>query len=110
MTPQSNEAMSDFPGAELVLPGLDDLAAGRLTIGSCLVSMARPNMDRAGLTSSLPTARFVLEPERTLYRLLQAEGGNAYGRYNSLRRRLVKFERALRHRASGTHGQASVAS
>ena len=89
--------VSDYPGAELVLPGLSDVAAGRETIASCLVSIARPLLERSGLVEDSPTLRFVPEPERALYRLLLAEGGNAYGRYNSLLRRLVSFEQTLRH-------------
>lgn len=85
-----------MPGAELVLPGIEDLAAGRITIGSCLVSIAAPVLARSGLTAGLPTNRFVIEAERELYRLLQGECANPYGRYNSLLRRLVSFERAVR--------------
>ncbi len=36
-----------------------------------------------------------LEPERQLYRLLLAQGGDAYSRYNSLLRELDSFHRAL---------------
>lgn len=92
--------VSDYPGAELVLPGLHDAAAGRVTIGSCLVSIARPAIEASGLSAGLPPLTYVAEPERALYRLLQQECGDAYGRYNSLLRRLVSFERALRRAQS----------
>jgi hypothetical protein len=96
-----------FPGAELILPGLHDAAAGRVTIGSCLVSIARPDLECSGLCEGLPPVAFVAEPERALYRLLLEEGGNAYGRYNSLLRRLVSFQRALRRaRSSAAHASA----
>ncbi len=95
---------SDYPGAELVLPGLQDAAAGRVTIASCLVSVARPLIESAGLTQGLPPLTYIAEPERALYRLLQAEGGDAYGRYNSLLRRLVSFEQAVRHARGSSTG------
>ena len=91
--------VSRFPGAELVLPGLEDLAAGRLTVAACLVSVARPTIEKSGLAESFLPLRYVSAPEQTLYKLLGQEGGDAYGRYNSLLRRLVSFERALRRSA-----------
>lgn len=93
---QSFESIERLPGAELVLPGLAEAATGATTIGSCLVSIARPLMETSGLAAHYRIATFVAEPERALYRLLQQEGGNAYGRYNSLVRRLVSFEQGLR--------------
>ena len=92
-------AVSRFPGAELVLPGLHDLAAGRLTIAACLVSVARPTIEKSGLAESFLPLSYVSAPEQTLYKLLGQEGGDAYSRYNSLLRRLVSFERALRRSA-----------
>ena len=94
--------VSNYPGAELVLPGLSDAAAGRVTIASCLVSVARPLIEESGLTKHLPSIAYVAEPEHALYRLLREEGGNAYGRYNSLLRRLVSFEQAVRRARSHT--------
>lgn len=91
-----NGAVRVMPGAELVLPGIADLAAGRVTIGSCLASIAAPILARSGLTDGVAASGFIPEPERELYRLLQQEGGNPFGRYNSLLRRLVSFERAVR--------------
>jgi hypothetical protein len=88
--------ISRFPGAEIVLPGLDDLAAGRLTVAACLVSIARPVIEASGLTATSAPLRYITEPERALYRLLCQEPADAYSRYNSLLRRLVSFERALR--------------
>ena len=92
----TSAAVAAYPGAELVLPGLQDAARGRVTVGSCLVSIARPAIEASGLADGLPALQFVAQPERALYRLLQAEKGDAYSRYNSLLRRLVSFERALR--------------
>lgn len=87
--------LARLPGADLVWQGLDDAAAGRVTVHSCLISIARPRLESAGLLSHYPLMHFVPEPERALYRLLVEEGGDAYSRYNSLLRRLVSFERSL---------------
>lgn len=56
-----------LPGAELVVEGLDDLAAGRESVSSLLIEIGAPRH----------------EPD------------SAYSRYNALLRRLVSFERAL---------------
>lgn len=103
----NSTAVSDFPGAELVLPGLQDAAAGRVTVGSCLVSIAHPLLEQSGLVAGFSALALVPEPERVLYRLLQSEGGNAYGRYNSLLRRLVSFERAVRRAQSRAQPSSS---
>lgn len=83
-----------LPGAELVEPGLVDAARGRWTVAGLLVAIAAPRLRRLGLVLP-PDDRLPAEPELLLYRALRAEGGNAYGRYNALLRRLVSFERAL---------------
>lgn len=98
-------SVAQFPGAELVLPGLQDLAAGRLTIAACLVSIARPVIEKSGLADGFFPLRYVSVPEQTLYKLLCAKGGDPYGRYNSLLRRLVSFERALRRTLSAQNRQ-----
>ena len=91
MTAPSRDSL---PGWDLVQQGLRDAAAGQVTIESCLVSIARPRLEAAGLFSH-PHITLVPEPERVLYRLLREEGGDAYGCYNSLLRRLVSFQRSL---------------
>ena len=82
------------PGEPLIRKGLADAAAGRRTIESCLVAIARPRLSRAGLLPS-QAEREPVEPERELYRLLRTEGGDAYARYNALLRELASFEAAL---------------
>jgi hypothetical protein len=95
MTP--DELIAGLPGESLVRSGLADLESGRCTIPACLVSIARTRLSRAGLLA--PGARACSpEPERELYRLLGAESGDAYSRYNALLRELVSFESALDHR------------
>ncbi len=88
-----------LPGAALVEGGLSDLARGRETIPSLLVSIGSPRLRLLGFVVAPPLS----DPERRLYRLLEKDGpDSAHGRYNSLVRTLVSFERAaaLRRRAA----------
>jgi hypothetical protein len=81
-----------LPGAELIVEGLRDLAAGHESIPSMLVSIGAPKLTRLGIV--LP--RVEPDPEHRLYQLLAAQYGDAaHARYNGLVRRLVSFERAL---------------
>ncbi|MDQ6911871.1 MAG: hypothetical protein M3128_03245 [Verrucomicrobiota bacterium] len=48
-------AVSKYPGAEFILTSLRDAAPGRVTIASCLVSIARPVIERSGLAEHLPS-------------------------------------------------------
>jgi hypothetical protein len=91
MTPTDDQILT-LPGGNRMLEGLRDWRAGRTTISSCLVFIAFGKFLTAGLVegeSPIPEAELVL------YDLLRKEGGNAYGRYNSLIRELVSFGRAL---------------
>ena len=85
-----------MPGSEVVTKGVEDLTAGRWTSEALLVSMALTRLRALGV----PIASAGLdEPEIALYRLLGArDPANAYRDYNSLRRRLDSFCRALEHR------------
>ena len=81
-----------WPGGERMLQGLQDWREGRTTVASCLVVIAFGKFRAAGLVTG--EAPFQ-EAELILYDLLKKEGGNAYGRYNSLIRELVSFGRVL---------------
>jgi hypothetical protein len=85
--------IADLPGAELVTQGLIDLQRGDPTVPALLVAVGAPRLRLAGV----PVPEDVPDdPNDRLYRLLAAEyGDDAHGRYNSLVRRLVSFERAL---------------
>ena len=88
----------DLPGAELVLPGLADLAAGRDTVEALLVEIAAPRLRRLGIDVA---PRDDLEPERRLYLRLHAEQPEGvHARYNALIRRLIGFSQALEGRVS----------
>jgi hypothetical protein len=91
MTPTSDQIRT-LPGGERMLEGLRDWRAGRTTISSCIVLIAFGKFRAAGLVEGESPIR---EAELVLYDLLLKEGGNAYGRYNSLIRELVSFGRAL---------------
>jgi hypothetical protein len=67
---------------------------GKTIIPSYLVTIAFGKFQRAGLVSGNPP---FMEAELVLYDLLCKEGGNSYGRSNSLIRELISFGRALAH-------------
>lgn len=91
MTPSPAEIIR-WPGGERMLQGLQDWREGRTTVASCLVVIAFGKFRAAGLVTG--EAPFQ-DAELILYDLLKKEGGNAYGRYNSLIRELVSFGRVL---------------
>ena len=93
MTP-SPDQIRTLPGGERMLEGLQDWRAGQTTISSCLIAIAFGKFRNVGLVEGESPIR---EAELVLYDLLRKEGGNAYGRYNSLIRELVSFGRALAH-------------
>ncbi len=91
----SIELLAKLPGWELVAEGIADVRAGRDTAAAALVWIAWPRLSQAGLVDDTLSARRMPDPEARLYRILRAERGNAYGRYNALLRRLGRFEHAL---------------
>jgi hypothetical protein len=94
-----DDLITGLPGESLVRQGLADAQAGRCTAEACLVSIASPRLSRTGLLANIQT-ELQPEPELSLYRLLRAQGGDAYSRYNALIRELVSFENALDRRVS----------
>lgn len=96
-------SLHELPGAEFILPGLDDLHRGETnTIGSLLVTVclqqrfaiAATRCDsEAGL--NVPIDHLVSEPELTLYARLQDERDDAYPYYNALLNSLNSFCNAL---------------
>ena len=90
-----NPEFKFFPGADIVEQGLLDLQQNRETIYSLLVCIGAPRMQGAGLAvpSQLADTR---DLEIRLYQLIGKEGhADPYSHYNSLIRRLIKFEQAL---------------
>ena len=87
-------SLNELPGAELILPGLNDLYQGKSnTVASLLVAIAATRLSEAGL--DVPKDRLSPEPELTLYAHLQNEQDDAYLYYTALLNRLNSFCNAL---------------
>ena len=83
-----------LPGAELILPGLEDLQDSRNdTVGALLIAIARTRLTNAGLP--IPKTTLASDPELTLYAKLETERSDAYPYYNALLASLVSFCNAL---------------
>ena len=104
MTPD----LSAFPGGDLVMAGLRDLALGVTdSIAALLVQIGAPRLAAAGLVIP-PYAPAQIDAELRLYARLQANA-NAHGAYNALLRCLISCEAALEGPAGlrlGLRGQA----
>ena len=86
--------LNELPGAELILPGLDDLRSGKSnTVGALLVAIAATRLADAGL--DIPKNHLAPEPELTLYSFLQDGRDDAYFYYNALLNSLNSFCNAL---------------
>ncbi len=72
----------------MVDEGLADLASGRTSAASLLVSLAAPRLRREGV----PVTNAQPDPERRLYRLLSSVAGDlGHARYNAHLRLIVSF-------------------
>lgn len=92
----SDDSLKRLPGAEIVLPGLADLEAGRETVNASAVQSAAPRLRRAGL--SVPSPSGDVPAGHTLYRQLNEELGDAaHSRYNAILSRVVSFAGAAEH-------------
>ncbi len=86
--------LNELPGADLILPGLEDLHSGKTdTVGALLVTIASIRLTKAGL--DVPKSYLVAEPELTLYARLQNDQDDAYAYYNALLNSLNSFCNAL---------------
>lgn len=93
------DGMKNLPGAEIVLPGIADIEAGRRTVNASAVQCAANRLRRLGLNArgadgNIPAAH-------ALYRQLSSElGTGAHSRYNAILSRVASFagaaERARR--------------
>jgi len=82
--------LKNLPGAEIVLPGLADLEAGRTGVNASAVQAAAPRLRRAGLDA--PSAAGGPPAAHLLYRQLSAElGDGAHSRYNAILDRVASF-------------------
>jgi hypothetical protein len=86
--------LNELPGAELILPGLEDIHNGQTnTVGSLLIAIAYTRLIEAGL--DIPKSNLAPEPELALYARLQEERDDAYPYYNALLDSLNSFCNAL---------------
>ena len=86
--------LDELPGAETILPGLNDLHNGESnTIGALLIAIASTRLSEAGL--DIPKDHLAPEPELTLYANLQDKQEDAYIYYNALLNQLNSFCNAL---------------
>lgn len=90
--------LQGYPEGALIASGLRDHAEGKVSVGSCLVAIARSGFRARGLLcdADTPGCLFrIAEPEHRLYALLgQVPGTDPYSRYNALLRGLSSFLRA----------------
>lgn len=94
------DALKDLPGAEIVLPGLADLEAGRQTVNASAVQSAAPRLRRAGL--NVPSAQGDVPAAHVLYQQLGEElGDGAHSRYNAILSRVVSFAGAAERARGG---------
>lgn len=85
-----NPKLSQLPGAEIVLPGIADLAAGRDTVNAVAVQCAAPRLRRIGLNA--PSSRGRRPAAHRLYERLRDElGDGAHSRYNAILARVASF-------------------
>ena len=87
--------IDQLPGAEFVVSGLEDLAAGRRTAAAWLLMIASQRLRDLGFPVPAPPPGHDC-PELELYRLLCAEPSeeDPYRTYNAMVRRLDRFLRA----------------
>ncbi len=91
--------MRSLPGAEIVLPGLADLQAGRETVNASAVECASSRLRRVGIETPAPTSE--VPAAHRLYRALVGElGEDAHSRYNAILARVASFAGAA-ERARG---------
>jgi hypothetical protein len=92
VTGRRREDDPSLPGSDLIAQGLEDLRAGRESVGALLVSIGAPRLRSLGIDVPMTFEN----PEHRLYELLGTSNAlTAHSRYNALVRRLVSFERAL---------------
>ena len=98
--PMPDQDLSDLPGAEIVLPGIRDLEAGRESINAAAVQCAATRLRGVGLNA--PGAEGDPPAAHRLYRQLRDElGDRAHSRYNATLARVASFAGAAEHARRG---------
>ncbi len=97
---RSDDSLKSLPGAEIVLPGIADLAAGRESVNALAVQCAATRLRRLGLDA--PSGNGEQPAAHLLYRQLDRDlGARAHSRYNAILSRIASFARAA-ERARGS--------
>lgn len=92
--------MESLPGAEIVLPGVLDLEAGRRSINAFAVQCAATRLRKIGLHAT--SIEGDVPAAHRLYEQLSGELGNgAYSRYNAILARVASFAGAAERARSG---------
>lgn len=93
------QELDKLPGAEIVLPGIEDLKSERETINALAVSAAATKLGVSNLVRFAPSK----EPAaHRLYQRLNVELGDAaHSRYNAILSRVASFARAAGHARAG---------
>lgn len=82
--------LKSLPGAEIVLPGILDLEAGRSSLNALAVQCAATRLRGVGLDA--PGATGEIPASHQLYERLSRELGNgAHSRYNAILARVASF-------------------
>jgi hypothetical protein len=93
------QELDRLPGAEIVLPGIEDLEAGRETLNALAVSAAATKL---GVSDLVTTAKAEEPAAHRLYQRLNAEVGDAaHSRYNAILSRVASFARVAGHARAG---------
>jgi hypothetical protein len=93
------QELKKLPGAEIVLPGIDDIRAGRETVNALAVRAAAT---RLGVSELAGDANGEEPAAHRLYLRLGDELGNsAHSRYNAILARVASFARAAEHARAG---------
>lgn len=93
------QELDRLPGAEIVLPGIEDLAAGRDTLNALAVRAAASKLG----VQELAKEDEAEEPaaHRLYLRLSSELGDGAHSRYNAILARVASFARAAGHARAG---------
>jgi hypothetical protein len=95
------DTLSDLPGSEIVLPGLEDLAAGRDTPNASAVLMASARLSDAGIAVPKPKSDYGIASHRLYKQLQSADAVNAHSRHNAIARRVLSFVQAAERARRG---------
>ena len=94
LPPDFNFLNPDFPGADLIEKGLQDLDNNIESVESLLVMIGAPRLTSLGLV--FKPLQLPDHPEMCLYRLLcTIYPRNTHAEYNALIQRLIRYESAL---------------